>query len=50
MNDEKRFIEKYCKKCKEPCEKGLHKTSDSIKCADRGISEKIKKGEKRLVF
>lgn len=43
MNKFDFFVNKYCKKCKEPCEKGLYKTGNIIKCADTGIVEKIQK-------
>lgn len=37
-NNIKKFVEEYCKECKEPCEKGIVETIDQVKCIDRDIS------------
>ena len=47
-NNIKKFVEEYCKKCKEPCEKGIVETIDQVKCIDRDIS--INKEEYSDIF
>lgn len=45
MNKElKEFIKNNCKKCNEPCEKGIVETKYFIKCIDKNIIMN-KKGE-----
>jgi hypothetical protein len=34
------FINKYCKECKENCEKGIRETTEFIYCVDANIKEK----------
>ena len=34
------FIKKYCKNCKENCNKGIIETSEFIRCIDRNITMK----------
>lgn len=35
--DLKEFFEKYCKNCKEICDKGLIERKDFFRCVDRDI-------------
>lgn len=37
MNSIKEFIEKYCKNCKEICDKGMIEKKEFIRCIDRNI-------------
>lgn len=42
----KKFIKKYCIKCKELCDKGITKGKGFIKCNDRGITHSFKERKK----
>lgn len=35
--DKNEFIEKFCKKCKNNCDRGMVETSTFIRCIDRDI-------------
>lgn len=41
MNKElKKFMRNNCRKCDEPCEKGIVETKDFIKCIDKNIAKR----------
>lgn len=35
--NKKEFVEKYCKNCKELCDKGIIEREEFIRCIDRDI-------------
>lgn len=45
-NNFQKFIKENCKKCKEPCEKGITVNSDFLYCADIDKRLEINKEEK----